>query len=135
MTGDGENAFIEAAEAARDRKRIDELIGSIVRVRESFNPQTLGELEPLQMQVLLVLRNKGVQTATTCAQVLKVQRPNVSRAMNDLAKAGLVEKADHPDDVRKKIASITFSGTKRTDYYLARLARVGDARNTLAPPS
>lgn len=134
--------FSDLADEERDRRTITELIDSIERVRASFNAQTLGTTDPLQMQVLLVLRNKGVQTATTCAQVLGVQRPNVSRAFGGLEKDGLIRPAENKDipeshrgDSRKKFMVISNNGIIRTNHYLARLAIVQSARRTLAPPS
>jgi DNA-binding MarR family transcriptional regulator len=80
-----------------------------------------------QYAVLAFLDREGPQTPRALAEAEHVQPPSMTRTLNALAQAGLVARADDPDDRRQVIVTLTDPGRRevketrrRRDAWLAR---------------
>jgi DNA-binding MarR family transcriptional regulator len=94
-----------------------------------------------QYSVLAVLDRCGPMTPRELAEHEQVQPPSMTRTVNALAEAGLVTRADHPEDGRQILVAVTEAGAnevretrRRRDVWLAkRLADLPvEDRQTLA---
>lgn len=93
-----------------------------VRQQKSSEAITTG-----QYSVLAWLDNRGPLTPRELADLEHVQPPSMSRTVNALVDAGLVERAGHPDDRRQVLVAITEAGARevketrrRRDAWLAK---------------
>jgi DNA-binding MarR family transcriptional regulator len=80
-----------------------------------------------QYSVLAYLDNRGPMTPRELAEHEQVQPPSMTRTVNALAEAGLVTRADHPEDGRQVLVAITEAGAnevretrRRRDAWLAK---------------
>ncbi|WP_250445852.1 MarR family winged helix-turn-helix transcriptional regulator [Actinotalea sp. C106] len=94
-----------------------------------------------QYAVLAALSNGGAMTPSALAEHEHVQPPPMTRTLNALVAAGLVQREEHPTDRRQVLMSITESGEaevretrRRRNAWLAdRLAELDPAeREVLA---
>jgi DNA-binding MarR family transcriptional regulator len=94
-----------------------------------------------QYSVLAVLDHRGPMTPRELAEHEQVQPPSMTRTVNALVEAGLVTRADHPEDGRQVLVAVTEAGAnevretrRRRDAWLAkRLADLpAEDRQTLA---
>ena len=94
-----------------------------------------------QYGVLAALSNRGPMTPSALAEDQHVQPPPMTRMVNALAEAGLVERSPHPSDGRQVVVSITEAGTaevretrrRRNAWLAGRLAALDPAeREVLA---
>ena len=88
-----------------------------------------------QYSVLAWLEKLGPLTPGDLAEHEHVQPPSMTRTVNALARDGLVERTDHPDDRRQVLVAITEAGTReiketrrRRDVWLARKLSELDGR-------
>jgi DNA-binding MarR family transcriptional regulator len=100
------------------------LMRSVRRLRQekSSDAITAG-----QYSVLAYLDNRGPMTPRELAEHEQVQPPSMTRTVNALAEAGLVTRADHPEDGRQVLVAITEAGAnevretrRRRDAWLAK---------------
>jgi DNA-binding MarR family transcriptional regulator len=96
-------------------------------LREAF---ARGSLGPRHMPVLFAVARGGPATVGELAARLALARPTVSLLVNELSRAGLVERAEDERDRRRTIVSVPPEHRRR----LVRLAeaRLDLVRRTLA---
>jgi DNA-binding MarR family transcriptional regulator len=94
-----------------------------------------------QYGVLATLSTNGPMTPTALAEDQHVQPPPMTRTVNALVEAGLVQRDPHPSDRRQVLVSITEAGEaevretrrRRTEWLAQRLSRLTpEERETLA---
>ena len=68
---------------------------------------------PTQCHILTELGRSGPQTMTELGQRLLLEKSWMSRAVDGLVMAGLVNKKDNPDDARSWIVALTTAGQRR----------------------
>lgn len=68
------------------------------------------EVNVLQHNVLAVICRTGPLTPGELASIERVTPPSMTRAVNALAEAGLVDKLPHPTDGRQVVVSLTPQG-------------------------
>ena len=92
-----------------------------------------------QYAVLAALANRGPMTPTALAEDQHVQPPPMTRTVNALAEAGLVERTPHPTDRRQVVVSLTPAGDaevretrrRRTEWLASRLATLDPAERAV----
>jgi len=96
-------------------------------LREAFKRDSLG---PRHMPVLFTVARRGPATVGELATRLGLARPTVSLLVNELSRAGLVERREDERDRRRTIVSVPAPHRRR----LVRLseARLDLVRRTLA---
>lgn len=94
-----------------------------------------------QYAVLAALANLGAMTPSALAEHEHVQPPPMTRTLNALVAAGLVQREEHPTDGRQVLMSITEAGAeevretrrRRNEWLASRLAVLDPAeREVLA---
>lgn len=95
-------------------------------LRDAFKRGSLG---PRHMPVLFTVARRGPTSVGELAARLGLARPTVSLLVNELSRAGLVERAEDERDRRRTIVSVPPQHRRR----LVRLAeaRLGLVRRTL----
>jgi len=94
------------------------------RVRESLAP---FKITPAQFGVLRRVRDGEVVSLTELARRLRCTNANVTRLVENMVKAGLVEKLRHPSDQRIAPIRLTSRGGEVRDAAGAAYSRaVGD---------
>ncbi|UER55173.1 MarR family transcriptional regulator [Kineosporiaceae bacterium SCSIO 59966] len=100
------------------------LMRSVRRLRQEKSSEAISDG---QYAVLSVLDKHGPMTPRELAAHENVQPPSMTRTLNALVDAGLVERTDHPDDGRQVLISISEAGArevaetrKRRDAWLTR---------------
>jgi len=66
-----------------------------------------------QCHLLLEIDRRGPATATELCLALSLDKSTLSRTLDGLAAAGLVERAPHPDDGRSRRVTLSPSGQER----------------------
>lgn len=107
------------------------LMRSVRRIRQQRSSEVITDG---QYSVLAQLDKHGPLTPRELATREHVQPPSMSRTVNCLVEAGLVERTGHPDDGRQILVALTDAGAKevmetrrRRDAWLAKqLAGLGD---------
>ncbi len=69
-----------------------------------------ADLSDPQYSVLVHLERNGQLTPSQLADLERIQPPSMTRTINCLVEAGLVEKAAHPTDGRVVVVSLTEQG-------------------------
>lgn len=114
------------------------LMRSVRRIRQEKSSEAISDG---QYSVLAWLDGRGPMTPGELADAEHVQPPSMTRTVNALVDAGLVERAGHPDDKRQVLVVLTDAGRrevaetrKRRDAWLAqRLADLSaEEREVLA---
>ncbi|MFP5347555.1 MAG: MarR family winged helix-turn-helix transcriptional regulator [Actinomycetes bacterium] len=100
------------------------LMRSVRKIRQQRSSDVITDA---QYSVLAWLDKRGPLTPRELADFDHVQPPSMTRTVNCLAQAGLVERAGHPDDGRQVLVSLTEAGAqevketrRRRDAWLAR---------------
>lgn len=89
------------------------------RVARRVRFESTSDVPPHQFSVLVGLHRLGPQTPTQLAAVDAVSTPSMTRTINCLGDAGLVERVRHPEDGRQILVSITDAGQKVIDETVA----------------
>ncbi|MBO1752196.1 MarR family transcriptional regulator [Actinotalea sp. BY-33] len=114
------------------------LTHTVRRLRMERSDETITDG---QYAVLAALSNRGAMTPSALAEHEHVQPPPMTRTLNALVAAGLVQREEHPTDRRQVLMSITEAGEaevretrRRRNAWLAdRLAELDPAeREVLA---
>ena len=82
------------------------------RVARRVRFESTSDVPPHQFSVLVGLHRQGPQTPTQLAATDAVSTPSMTRTVNCLNEAGLVERIPHPDDGRQILVRITEAGEK-----------------------
>jgi len=103
------------------------LAQSVVRLSRRLRQERHSELTANQLSVLGTLRTNGPSTPSAIAAFERVQPPSMTRTINCLAEAGMVNRDPNPDDGRQVIVSISDKGEEvlateraRRDQWIAR---------------
>ncbi len=83
-------------------------------IRQQFLKAGL-KVTPAQLGILFILKNGNSRTMTELSQELGTDNSAVTRAVDRLEKAGLVERNSSPDDRREYRITITGSGVDETE--------------------
>ena len=105
-----------------------ELRVAVMRTARKVRQQRSSEaITDGQYSVLAWLDKHGPLTPRELADREHVQPPSMSRTVNALVEAGLVERAGHPDDGRQVLVALTEAGARevketrrRRDAWLAK---------------
>jgi DNA-binding MarR family transcriptional regulator len=118
---------------------------SVMRLARRIRQQrSADDISVGQYSVLGALVTHGPRTPRELADHERVQPPSMTRTINCLLEAGLVERTDHPLDGRQVLVSVTDHGARiieetrkqRTAWLAQRLAELTPAeRTTLAEAS
>lgn len=106
---------------SRDRAVVPEPL------REAFRRDSLG---PRHMPVLISVARRGETTVGELAERLGLARPTVSLLVNELARAGLLERREDEHDHRRTIVSVPAAHRRRIVRFTE--ARLDLVRRTLA---
>ncbi len=110
-------------------------------VRRIRAERSSSEITDGQYQVLAALANRGPMSPTALADDQRVQPPHMTRVLNALTAAGLVQRGEHPTDRRQVVMTITDAGLaevketrrRRNEWLAGRLGRLDAAeREVLA---
>lgn len=104
-----------------------------MRIARRIRFESGDVVAPHQFSVLVRLE-EAPRTLGELAASERVSAPSMTRTVNGLVERGLVSRADHPDDGRQVIVSLTADGTatvrdirRRRDQWMAvRLAVLDD---------
>lgn len=91
------------------------------RISRRVRFESSAELPPHQVSALSNLRRRWL-TPGELAEVERVSAPSMTKTVNCLVEKGLVSRADHPDDGRCKVLTLTEDG-------IATLDRIAQARD------
>lgn len=80
------------------------------RISRRVRFESKSEVAPHQFSVLVTVYNAGPLTPTQLAAHDRVSTPSITRTINCLAEAGLVERLAHPDDGRQVLVQLTDAG-------------------------
>lgn len=78
----------------------------------------LGELTPEQWWMLAQIAHRTACTQSDLSDELFGDRPNITRMLERMESAGLVERSADPDDARKRIVRLTQAGRDLHDRTL-----------------
>jgi DNA-binding MarR family transcriptional regulator len=92
--GPGEQLYVGLIHAARQLRRLDHELG----------------LSPARFSLLATLRYRGPQTVSRLAQLEDVSQPTVSKLVNALEAAGLVQRQPDPADGRASLVHLSSRG-------------------------
>jgi DNA-binding MarR family transcriptional regulator len=128
--------------SARPATLAADLRVSVMRLARRIRQQrSADDISVGQYSVLGALVTHGPRTPRELAEHERVQPPSMTRTINCLLEAGLVERTDHPFDGRQVLVSVTDHGARiieetrkqRTAWLAQRLAELTPAeRTTLA---
>jgi DNA-binding MarR family transcriptional regulator len=115
-------ALCRPARLAADLRVAIALAGRRLRAERASEDVSDG-----QYSVLMLLDREGPLTPRDLALAEHVQPPSMTRTVNALAEAGLVDREAHPDDGRQVLVRLTAAGAaevretrRRRDAWLAR---------------
>jgi DNA-binding MarR family transcriptional regulator len=92
--GPGEQLYVGLIHAARQLRRLDLELG----------------LSPARFSLLATLRYRGAQTVSRLAQLEDVSQPTISKLVNALEAAGLVQRQPDPADGRASLVRLSSRG-------------------------
>lgn len=99
----------------------------MLRTSRRLRDQRVGDLSDAQMSVLGQLVNKGPATPGELAERERVRPSSMTRTVQQLVGAGLVERRPHPQDGRQVLVAATGKGRehilatrRRRDEWLQR---------------
>ena len=115
------------------------LAQSVVRLSRRLRQERHSELMANQLSVLGTLRTQGALTPSAIAAHEHVRPSSMTRTINCLADAGIINRDPNPDDGRQFIVSISDKGEEvlsvecaRRDQWIAkRLAELDPAERKL----
>ena len=79
-----------------------------------------GDLKVTQLPILVALGSAGDLSVTALAGALGLDRTTLTRNLGVLEKRGLVHTAEHADDARVRVVSLTAEGSRELAAALAR---------------
>jgi DNA-binding MarR family transcriptional regulator len=93
------------------------------------------ELSVAEWRSLTFLYGGGPETVRELAAAMRVDKAEVSRALNTLGRRGLVSREDHPEDARSALFSITAAGRRLHDRVLPHRQAVHEALEAALTPT
>ncbi len=104
-----------------------EFAQSVARLSRRLRQERHSDLSATQLSALGTILTKGPLTPSAIAAHERVQPPSMTRTVNCLVAAGLVNRDKHPDDGRQVLITISDKGEDvlaaeraRRDQWLAR---------------
>jgi DNA-binding MarR family transcriptional regulator len=129
-----------SAAACRPAPLAGDLRVAVTRaVRRLRMERSSDQISDGQYSVLAALDLHGPMTPSALADHQKVANPPMSRLVNALAEAGLVQRGEHPTDGRQVLVSLTDAGRsevketrrRRNEWLAARLAEMTPEERSL----
>jgi len=101
-----------------DAERVHRSFVGVVRALGLIRPDTTPCGQPMSLtkaHALSELLDTGPLTQQVLADRLRLQKSTVSRLVDQLEKAGSVERAPNPDDRRSVLIALTDQGRRRAE--------------------
>lgn len=111
---------------------LDQALSAAALARLVFSRRTLEGLEPIAMQVLLVLSERPGAGTNEIAARLAVEPATLRHSFAELARRGLVGDERDPADSRRRVRGLTSAGEKRVRDFCAHIAQAVAARTSNA---
>lgn len=92
------------------REEADALRLAITRTARRLRQEAGGGLSPTVIATLASIERNRVVTPGELARIEGVQRPTMTRAINRLADAGLIDRREDPEDRRSALLSVSDKG-------------------------
>lgn len=92
------------------RQDADALRLAITRTARRLRQEAGSGLSPTVLATLASIERHKVVTPGELARIESVQRPTVTRVINRLAEAGLVDRREDPEDRRSSLLSVSEAG-------------------------
>lgn len=95
---------------ASRRDEADALRLAITRTARRLRQEAGSGLSPTVLATLASVERHKIVTPGELARIEGVQRPTMTRAINRLADAGLIERREDPEDRRSSLISVSAEG-------------------------
>lgn len=92
------------------RDEADALRLAITRTARRLRQEAGSGLSPTALATLASVERHKIVTPGELARIEGVQRPTMTRAINRLAEAGLIERREDPEDRRCSLISVSVEG-------------------------
>lgn len=102
------------------RQQADALRLAITRTARRLRQEAGGGLSPTVIATLASIERNKVVTPGELARIEGVQRPTMTRAINRLADAGLIDRREDPEDRRSALISVSEEGHHYLDAHRSR---------------
>lgn len=93
-----------------DYDEVAELQVAVMRLARKLRTHTTSGLTPTQLSALGVVFREGPITLGELAQAEQVRAPSITRTVDLLVSAGLVERRPNPNDARAVLVAVTEQG-------------------------
>ena len=104
------NAQTMRQTTASRRDEADVLRLAITRTARRLRQEAGSGLSPTVLATLASVERHKIVTPGELARIEGVQRPTMTRAINRLADAGLIERREDPEDRRSSLISVSAEG-------------------------
>jgi len=95
-----------------DYDEVAELQVAVMRLARKLRTHTTSGLTPTQLSALGVVFRDGPLTLGELATAEHVRAPSITRTVDILAAAGLVERRSNPNDARAVLVAVTKDGAQ-----------------------
>lgn len=102
------------------RQEADALRLAITRTARRLRQEAGGGLSPTVIATLASIERHKVVTPGELARIEGVQRPTMTRAINRLADAGLIDRREDPEDRRSALISVSQEGHRYLEAHRSR---------------
>jgi DNA-binding MarR family transcriptional regulator len=106
----GTQSSASGTEVDDRRSEADALRLAITRTARRLRQEAGGGLSPTMVATLASIERHKVLTPGELARIEGVQRPTMTRAINRLAEAGLIDRREDPEDRRSSLLSVSEEG-------------------------
>ena len=121
-----------------DYDEVAELQVAVMRLARKLRTHTTSGLTPTQLSALGVVFREGPLTLGDLAAAEQVRAPSISRTVDILVAAGLVQRRSNPQDARAVMVAVTDAGAElvkqirraRRSWLAAQWADLTDAERT-----
>ena len=93
-----------------DYDEVAELQVAVMRLARKLRTHTTSGLTPTQLSALGMVYRDGPLTLGELAHAEQVRAPSITRTVDLLEKAGLVERRPNPNDARAVMVAVTSAG-------------------------
>ena len=100
----------QTLEVENRRSEADALRLAVTRTARRLRQEAGGGLSPTMVATLASIERHKVLTPGELARIEGVQRPTMTRAINRLAEAGLIDRREDPEDRRSSLLSVSEQG-------------------------
>ena len=121
-----------------DYDEVAELQVAVMRLARKLRTHTTSGLTPTQLSALGVVFREGPLSLGELAAAEQVRAPSITRTVDILATAGLVERRPNPQDARAVMVAVTEAGAElvkqirkaRRSWLAAQWAALSDVERT-----